>query len=88
MTKFLQEQRINDEKFVELKIKIDEYSEMFGAESMSSKLPPIAENDKLEKEVIISKLTLADTFYVLQLFTSAAFNTFIALSNVIDESVR
>ena len=56
MSVFLQEQRISDEKFAELQIKIDEYSEMFGAESMSSKLPPIAENDKLEKEVIIFSL--------------------------------
>lgn len=35
--------------------KIDEYGELFDADSMSSqmtsKLPPIAENDKLEKEV-------------------------------------
>ena len=52
---FFQEQRISDEKFVELQQKIEEYSEMYDTEAMasqlSSKLPPIAENDSLEKEV-------------------------------------
>jgi len=51
----VQEQRISDEKFVELQQKIEEYSEMYDTETMASqlscKLPPIAENDCLEKEV-------------------------------------
>ena len=50
-----QEQRISSEKFAELQQKIKEYSEMYNAEArmfhMCSKLPPIAENDNLEKEV-------------------------------------
>ncbi|XP_065209519.1 ninein homolog [Planococcus citri] len=52
---FEEEQRISDEKFSDLQAKINEYSDMFDCESMSSqmmsKLPPIAENDTLEKEV-------------------------------------
>lgn len=48
---------MSDEKFADLQAKINEYSEMFDCESMSSqmmsKLPPIAENDKFEKEVSI-----------------------------------
>lgn len=55
MLPILKEQKINDEKFAELQIKIEEYSEMIDAESVASqmiyKLPPIAENDKLEMEV-------------------------------------
>lgn len=64
---FLQEQRISDEKFAELRIKIDEYSEMFDAESMSSKLPPIAENDKLEKEVKISNLLCVENNHTFEI---------------------
>lgn len=67
-----QEQKISDEKFAELQIKIEEYSEVFNTESSAcqktSKLPTIVENDKLEKEVRSLFILLIIFFFFIDHF--------------------
>ncbi|XP_054260732.1 blastoderm-specific protein 25D [Macrosteles quadrilineatus] len=52
-TIFYQEQKVSDEKFVELETKIQEYAELFGMDErrLSGRLPTIDEKDNLEKQV-------------------------------------